>query len=475
MGIDQLFISRGPGETRIACLADGRLVELHVHRAGQESVVGNIYLGRVEASLDGLDAAFVDIGLDRDGFLALPEARPPGTEGGNDGIADYLLEGDKVLVQVMRDAVEDKGAKLSTHVNLAGVNLVFRPGQPGLMVSRRMTEEERTRILGMTEALARAEGGFIVRTAAATQEPDRILAEANALVARWQEIEDRKGAMKMPHLMAAGPGPAARALRDFGTEVGRVVVDDPQALAEARAFAEAEMPSLLPRIESHKGSEPMFEAFQIEEQIEAALSPTVALAGGGSLIISQTPALTAIDVNTGGADRGQPERTAFDVNMEAARETARQLRLRNIAGLIVVDFVSLRDEGNRRRVLEELTQACADDPLAPHVAGYTRFGLVEMTRRKQGLSLQEIIGGPSPDFHAPYKSPLSVALEALRSVLREARGKGRTPTLRARPEVIAEFDGTAGAAKAEAEAALGVAIALAADHTLGQGHWEVVT
>ncbi|HEX9703352.1 MAG TPA: ribonuclease E/G, partial [Rhodospirillales bacterium] len=196
---------------------------------------------------------------------------------------------------------------------------------------------------------------------------------------------------------------------------------------------------------------------------------------GGSLIISQTPALTAIDVNTGGADRGQPERTAFDVNMEAARETARQLRLRNIAGLIVVDFVSLRDEGNRRRVLEELTQACADDPLAPHVAGYTRFGLVEMTRRKQGLSLQEIIGGPSPDFHAPYKSPLSVALEALRGVLREARGTGRTPTLRARPEVIAEFDGPAGAAKAEAEAALGVAIALAADHTLGQGHWEVVT
>jgi len=263
-------------------------------------------------------------------------------------------------------------------------------------------------------------------------------------------------------------------LRDFGAGVRRVIADDGEILARLRAFAAAEMPDSAVRIEAHKGKEPLFEAFQVEEQVEAALAPTVALPGGGSLIVSQTPALVAIDVNTGAAIAGTREETAFAVNLEAACEAARQIRLRNISGLVVVDFVPIRDEALKRRVLDELIQAAAADPLNPHVVGYTRLGLVEMTRRRQGRSLLEILAGPGADAARVEKSPLTVALEALRGVLREARGRGGAPALRASPAVIAALEGPARAAKAEAEAALGVAIALEADHTLGQGRWEVV-
>ena len=472
--IDHVLISKTPGETRVALLGAGRLVELHVERTGRESRVGNIYLGRVEAALQGLDAAFVDLGLERAGFLALPEVRPAGMEGGGDGIGDYLKEGDAVLVQVMRDAAEEKGVKLTAHLDIPGVMLVFRPGQPGVTASRRMADAERAWLLAMTDALACEEGGFIFRTAAAGADRAAIIKEADALVARWREIEDRKGAMKVPYLMSANPGIAVCALRDFGARARRAIADDAEILARLRAFAAAEMPDLIGRIEAHKGSEPLFEAFRVEEQIDAALTPTVGLPGGGSLIISPTPALTAIDVNTGSAAHGSREETALAVNMTAAREVARQLRLRNIAGLVVVDFVPVRDEAPKRRVLDELTSAVANDPLGPHVIGHTRLGLVEMTRRRQGLSLAEILGGETTDPTEARKSPLTIALEALRGVLRESRGKGGAPMLRASPDVIAALEEQGRAAKAEAEAALGVEIRLSADHTLGQGRWDVV-
>jgi ribonuclease G len=472
--IDQILVSRGPGETRVALLATGRLVELHVERAGQESLVGNIYLGRIEAVLPGLDAAFVDLGLDRAGFLALPEVRPAGLEGGNDRIGDYLREGDAVLVQVTRDAAENKGVKLTTHVNLPGVMLVFRPGQPGLTASRRMGEADRARLLAMSDALAREEGGFILRTAAAGADCDAIVKEAEALVVRWRDIEDRKGAMKVPYLMSACPDIAQRMLRDFGVGARQAIVDDAETLARLRAFAVAEMPNLSGRVETYKGAEPLFEALRVEEQIDFALTPTVELPGGGSMIISHTPALTAIDVNTGGADGRSRQETAFAVNMEAAGEIARQLRLRNIAGLIVVDFVPIREEAQKRRVLDNFVWAVADDPLGPQVVGYTRLGLVEMTRRRQGLSLAEILGGTTPDAMVARKSPLTLALEALRVVLREARGRGSAPMLRASPAVIAALEGPAGAAKAEVEAALGVEIRLSPDHTLSRDCWDVV-
>ncbi|MEE9318718.1 MAG: ribonuclease E/G, partial [Rhodospirillales bacterium] len=231
MSVDTILISRGPGETRVALLSEGRLVELLVSRPGQEGVAGNIYLGRVEAALKGLDAAFVDVGLERPGFLALPEARPAGIQAEPaDAIGDYLSEGDAVLVQVLRDPVEDKGAKLTTHITLPGINLVFRPDHPGVNVSRRIEDEaERDRLTALVEGLAPEGGGFIVRTAAAgarNGDEDGILEqESQGLVARWAAIRHRRANVKAPSVLYTEPGPGLRALRDFGGGVGKIVAD----------------------------------------------------------------------------------------------------------------------------------------------------------------------------------------------------------------------------------------------------------
>lgn len=475
MAADRVLITKGPGETRVALLAGRRLTALRVARTGRESIVGNVYLGRVEATRNGLDAAFIDIGLDRAGFLALPEARPAGAAGGDDRIGDYVKEGDAVLVQAVRDPVEDKGTKLSTHINVVGVNLVFRPRQPGVTLSRRIAAADRARLAQETTYLANDAGGFIVRTAASTASTEAIRREARALIEKWTDISSRIGMVRAPSLMAATPAPACLALREAGAGITQVIVDDAALLADVRTYCRAEIPDLATRIESHKGATPLFEAMGVEEQIEAALDPVVALPGGGTLIVSQTPALCAIDVNTGGADAGTREETAVAVNVEAAREAAHQMRLRNISGLVVIDFVPLRDADHKRRVLAALTEAAHDDPSGSHVVGYTRLGLVEVTRRRRGLSLLEIFGGPWPQAAAvSTKSPLTVALEALRDVLRHGRSGITAPALRASPAVIAALAGPAAAAKREAEEALGVAITLAADQTLAEDRWEIV-
>ncbi len=480
MTADSVLISRGPGETRVALLSDGRLKELLVAREGATSVAGNVYLGRVEAVKKGIEAAFVDIGLGRSGFLALPEARPAGAEGGSgDHIADYVNEGDAVLVQVLRDAAEEKGAKLTTHVNLAGVNLVFRSGHPGVSVSRRIEDEgERDRLTAAIEALAPDEDGFIVRTAASGVAEDALETEARALARRWKDICLRRANAKAPSALSVEPGPALRVLRDHGPGIERIVADDPETLNEVQEYCHAELPALSAVVEAHRGGQgsgqALFEAFGVEEQIDEALSPVVALPGGGSLIISQTPALCAIDVNTGGADSGSKEQTALSVDLEAAAEAARQIRLRNISGLIVVDFVPVRDPGHKAEVLGALRTAVTGDPLGPHVVGYTAMGLVEMTRRRHGPSLQEILCLAFEDRAGPLKSPLTVALAALRGVLREGQGASVPLSLRASPPVIGALQGPAKAALKEAEQRLGLAIEAVPDQTFAAERWEIV-
>ena len=488
MSIDHVLISASPGETRTALLTHGRLVEILISRAGGESLVGNVYLGRVASVNKGLDAAFVDIGTGRDGFLAVAEARtetrPAGKEG-RDAIGDYLNEGASVLVQVTRDPIEDKGVKLTTRMTLPGVNLIFRPRQAGIAISRRIDDDAvRARLTDLITGLApkftqdlASGGGFIVRTAAAGSEAPAIEEEAARLTARWREIEDRAATAKPPRLLLAEVSPAFSALRDGGgSGIEKIIADDADALAGVRGFCEAEMPAQAKLLELHQGPEALFEAYGVEEQIDAALSPTVALPGGGSLIISQTPALTAIDVNTGGADKGSRERTAFQVNLEAAHEVARQIRLRNLSGLIVIDFVPVRDNARKQEVVDALRQAAAAVALSVFIAGTTRLGLVEMTRPRHGPTLLDILCGVTASAPGAVKSPLTLALEALRAVLR--RG-GAGVTLKAGPGVIEALSapqgpGSAASALRETEQRLGLAIQLDADHTLAEGRYAIV-
>ncbi len=486
MAIDHVVIGKSPGETRVALMSGGRLIEVLVERTGAASLVGNIYLGRVVAVVRKLDAAFVDIGAGQDGFLALPEARPPDVStgaGGGDGIGDYVNEGDAVVVQVQRDPVEDKGAKLTTRITLAGTGLIFRPRQPGVSLSRRITDEgDRQRLAQLVEGLvpdgAAQDCGFIVRTAAAEAGAKAIEADAARLIGRWRDIRLARADSRAPAALYAGPGPACRALRDFGGPgIRKIIADDTQVLTEVRAFCAAEAPAWADLIERHDGPEDLFEAFGVEEQIDAALSPVAGLGCGGSLIISQTPALCAIDVNAGGADGGTRSQTALAVNLDAAAEIAHQIRLRNLSGLIVVDFVAVRDDRRKRQILDAFRDACAADPLRPHVVGYTRLGLVEMTRPRHGLSLRDVIGvGGDEGERAPVKSALSQALEALRAVLRQGRGAAQV-TLGASGAVIGALrdpNGPGPAALKEAEERLGLAIILVPDQTLAAGGYDIV-
>ncbi|NQV83699.1 MAG: ribonuclease E/G [Rhodospirillales bacterium] len=470
MPIDQILISTSPGETRTALLSGGRLAEIWIDRVGRASLVGNMYLGRIKAVSQGLNAAFVSFGQSQDGFLSLPEARPVGKTGGR--IGDFAREGDAILVQVQRDPVEDKGAKLTTHIHLAGAFLIFRPHQVGISVSRRIVEAaERERLMGLVADLAPGNGGFVVRTQASGVEDADIEKEAAYLTARWKEIAEQAETSSAPALVFTEVEAACRALRDFGGAlVEGVVIDDPETLNRVRGFCGAHLPWVLPVVSHHNGQQDLFEAFDVAEQIDAAFAPKVTLAGGGSLIISQTPALTAIDVNTG-------EQTPFEANLEAATEAARQIRLRNISGLIVIDFVPLRDDAQKRKVLAVLKGSATGDPLGLNVAGYTRMGLVEITRPRHGLSLLGVLGGLRPK--ETQKSFETQALDVLRRVLYEARG-GVGVTIKAPAGVIAALTGGGGAgataalALKQAQDRLGLVIELETEHTLTDGQCDII-
>ena len=457
----EILIDAQPGETRIALVEDGRLAEVEVARRDALSAVGDIYLGRAEAVLPALDAAFIDIGLERSGFLALPEARPYGAEGGDDGIGDYVGEGDKVLVQVQRDPFQDKGAKLTTHITLPGAVLVMTPERPGIGLSKRIAgEEARGRVRARIQDLAG--DGFIARTAAAEAGEEAIGRDLAALRDAWAEIDAKRARAKAPARLHAELDPVLRWLRDAGAPE-RIVIDDSGILARARAYAERLRPELADRLHHHSGSAPLFEAHGIEEQIDAALDPAVALSGGGGIVIEETRALTAIDVDTGaGGSRGGREEAALRTNVEATGEIARQVRLRNLAGLLVVDFVSMRRRDHGRRVLEALRQALALGPCYPQVTGFTRLGLVEMTRRRRRPSLAEVLRGR--DSGGPLKSALTVAFDVLRAVGREARAMpGAALGVTAAPDVIQALQGAAGDALAAAELRLGRPLGLTPD------------
>ena len=480
MGMDQALINVAPGETRVALMDGDRLVEIAVARAAGGGVSGDIYAGRVEKVIPAIQAAFVAIGLERSGFLALAEARPHGSEASKgERITDYVSEGDEVLAQIQQDPFGDKGAKLTTRLTMAGRYLVYTPGQPEIRVSRRIgSGEERARLSALVGEIAAEGEGFILRTGAAGAERAALERDVTYLRATWAEIEGKRGSAAPPVRLYREHGPLHRVLRDETTaDLRRIVVDDAGALAEARALCERLAPEAADLLELHRGPPALFEAHGVEEQIEAALVPHVELAGGGSVVIEETTALTAIDVNTGGRATGAgPEETARLTNLEAAAEIARQIRLRGIGGLLVVDFVSMRRRQHETEVLDALRAAVAGDRVAVHVAGFTRFGLVEMTRERRHASLSQVLLEECPTCNATglLRSAETVALESLRRVLAEDRAGPEAPLrLTAAPTVIEALRGPAGAALGEVEELLGRPLELETDGELESGQFDV--
>ena len=465
MSIDRVLIEAGPGESRVALVDGERLVELVVARADGESVAGNVYLGRVQRLLPAIQAAFVDIGARRAGFLALAEVRPIGAAG-EGGIADYASEGDAILVQAVSDPAADKGARLTSRVALPGRYLVATPSQPEIKVSRQLEDgETRARLIALMGELADEGEGFIVRTAAARADREALRRDLAYLRAAWDEVTERRAAARPPALLYREPEPLHRVLRDQAG-LAAIVVDGAPALAEARAVCRRLAPEMEGLVEEHRGQAALFDAYGLEEQIEAALEPVAGLPSGGNIVIEATKALTAIDVNSGGHGEGGPEETALAVNLEAAAEIARQVRLRNIGGLIAIDFLPMRRRRNGAEVLHGLRRALAGDPCPSHVVGFTRLGLVEVTRQRRRAALADVLLTPCPACagRGRGRSPETVAFGALRRVRREAAANpGAALAVTAAPAVIAALEGAAQAGLEALAARLGRAPALIED------------
>ena len=431
---EDILVNVTPQETRVAIVSAGAVQELVIERSASRGLVGNVYVGRVARVLPGMQSAFVEIGLERAAFLHVADiSEHRRANGDGKPIEKLLAEGQPLLVQVAKDPIGTKGARLSTQISIAGRLLVYLPGSspddnPHIGISQRIEGESgraalRERLKELLPADER--GGYIIRTLAESASEEELRADLQYLRQLWRAIQERSLGAEPPRLVYQDLSLAQRVLRDMaGPETARVLVDSRENYQKLRAFAETYMPNVRDRLEHYTGERPLFDLHNVEAEIEKALSRRVELKSGGTLVIDQTEALTTIDVNTGAYVGGRSfDDTIFKTNLEAAQAIARQLRLRNLGGIIVVDFIDMQSEEHRAAVLEELKRALGRDRTRMTVNGFTALGLVEMTRKRTRESLAHVLCEPCPTCggRGEVKTAHTVCYEILREVLRESR------------------------------------------------------
>jgi ribonuclease G len=429
----EILVNVTARETRAAVIEDGVLQEVFLERANRLGLLGNIYKGRVSRVLPGMQAAFIDIGLERTAFLHASDIAAAVDEEGiegpaTDNIRELVAEGDEILVQVLKDPLGTKGARLTTFISIPSRYLVFMPKGRGVGVSARIEDEaERQRL---REIVARqvppdAAGGYIVRTAAEGAQGDALLADMQFLRRLWDSIRD-KGLLTLPGKLVHEDLPlSVRILRDLLNEgIDRVTVDSQSAHERMADFARRFMPESAAKIELHADGRPIFDLHGVEEEIQRALDRKVTLKSGGYLIIDQTEAMTTIDVNTGAyVGHRNLEETIFRTNLEAAVAIARQLRLRNLGGIIIIDFIDMQEEEHRRQVMQSLERALAADHARTHISAVSPLGLVEMTRKRTRESLEHLLCQPCPTCEGRgfVKTAETVCYEIFREILRQNR------------------------------------------------------
>jgi ribonuclease G len=436
---EQFLINFTPQETRVALMQQGVVQELHIERTNSRGIVGNIYLGKVVRVLPGMQSAFIEIGLERTAFLHVADiwGERNGGNGNGNGETDsrpierILSEGQSLVVQVLKDPIGTKGARLTTQISIAGRLLVHLPQDRHVGISQRIErEEERDRLRSCIQALvADAEcGGYIVRTVAEDAGDEELAADIAYLRRIWSEVQQRaQGARAVPppSLLHHDLTLAQRVLRDLVTkETESIVIDSRENFQKLTAFAQEYVPQVAARLEHYTGERPLFDLHGVENEIEKALARRVDLKSGGYLIIDQTEAMTTVDVNTGGFVGARSfDDTIFKTNLEAAQTIARQLRLRNLGGIIIVDFIDMDTEEHRNAVLAELNRALVRDHTRITVNGFTQLGLVEMTRKRTRESLAHVLCEPCPTCggRGEVKTARTVCYEILRELLREAR------------------------------------------------------
>jgi ribonuclease G len=398
----RLLISRDRYETRVALLEDGRLAEFLLERPGDPSLVGNIYKGRVQNVLAGMDAAFVDIGKERNGYLCVDEVLCSETSPGRPRrITELLRSGKELLVQVTRDGIGGKGPRLTTQIGLAGRFAVFMPRGSNCGVSRRLDAGERERLRALCNSLKPEAGGLIVRTAAEGATADQIERDLRFLQRVWAGVERRVETESAPALVYRESDLATRVVRDLmGADVEEVVVDDAQLHRRLRNYVRAITPDLADRVILYRGSGTLFGENGVDAEARRALGRHVDLPSGGYIVVDHTEAMTVIDVNTGRfVGKRFLEDTTLKTNLEACREIVRQLRLRDIGGIIVIDFIDMTAPANQEAVLKTLEAELARDRTKTYVVELSPLGLVEMTRQSVTRGLRDIVMCRCPMCH----------------------------------------------------------------------------
>ena len=428
--MQDILINCSPRETRVAVLIDGILEDLHIERVANRGLVGNVYMGRVLRVLPGMQSAFVDIGFERTAFLHILDIEGARLENGEyKPIEKMLTDGQRLLVQVSKDPIGTKGARLTTTISLAGHKLVYLPQDPHIGVSQRIEDEARRENLReQCTRLRPAEekGGYIVRTCAEESASDvELIEDMRYLSALWKTIKAQTAKASAPSLLYEDLPLAKRVLRDLvQAETGHIYVDSRQNFEALKDFARKYVPSAEALLVHYTGERPRFEVYGVDEEIERALGRRVPLKSGGYLVVAQTEAMTTIDVNTGGfVGKRDFSQTVFKTNLEAAQTIARQLRLRNLGGIIIIDFIDMASDEHRAAVLSELRRAAAADRTKLTISDFTELGLVEMTRKRTRESLSHVLCETCPvcGGRGEIKTSRTVCYEIMREIVRMYR------------------------------------------------------
>ncbi len=435
---EEILVNFGPTETRAALVENGVLQEVYIERARSKGFVGNIYKGKVVRVLPGMQAAFVDIGQERAGFIHVADIAPLDKDGiekkqkDDVDIRGLLREGQSILVQVSKDPISTKGARLTTHLSVSARYLVYMPNTDHMGVSNRIEdEEERERLKSIVTNLA-AEykdqypvGGFIIRTVAEGASVEELRADIPFVFHLWHDLAGAIKSAKAPSIIYEDMPLFMRTVRDLmRPNIEKVRIDSRESFARMKKFAKHYAPEIGERLEHYPGERPLFDLYGVEDEIQKALQKRVPLKSGGYLVVEQTEAMSTIDINTGAfVGHRNLEETIFKTNLEAAAAIARQLRVRNLGGIIIIDFIDMKEEEHQRQVLRSLEKYLEKDRAKTSITGVSDLGLVEMTRKRTRESLGQVLCDACPvcDGRGRLKSAETVCYEIFREILREAR------------------------------------------------------
>ncbi|HEX4952635.1 MAG TPA: Rne/Rng family ribonuclease [Thermoanaerobaculia bacterium] len=494
-----MLVESDPHQTAIAVLENDRLTEIYVERHRHRSIVGNLYKGRVTRVLPGMQAAFVDIGLERDAFLYVSDVADEVLSAGREEMAfdldepangslssapmpsidELLKQGQELLVQVIKAPLPSKGARITSQVTLPGRYLVLLPTVRHVGVSRRIEDDaERARLLELVSEIAPAGFGLIVRTVGEGKGRAEFEADLAYLTRLWQQVRERTGRAGAPTLVHRDLDLALRVVRDvFSPDVSVLVVEGEEAYTRIVDFLDQVQPSLVPRVKLHGSDGALFDRFGINEEMEAALKSKVWLKSGGYIVINQTEALVAIDVNTGRyTGERNLEDTVLKTNLEAVAEVVRQVRLRDLGGIIVVDFIDMTQEEHRQQVFRALEAELHKDRARTKVLSISEFGLVEITRKRSRANLERLLTQACPYCGGTgrIKSVSTICLSIRREVLRSRdEPHAREILLRVHPEVARALQQEERPILEELERALGVAVLLHSDSELHQERFHI--